>query len=197
MVKTLKRLVTSVIFAGMLSTSVFAKYPDRGYRGFLEQNIEIGWDEHLRYVPSPGEGWMDYFESYTSTFVLWGLSTSHGYQFNPHFFLGAGVTFQIATGDVMQRLELPLFIHARTDWTFGKYPVFGDLRIGGTLSAREMKGGEDKFQITPSVGYRLDWGRRTCGNISLGVSLHGCDDTGWATHITWHPLPLIRFGIEF
>lgn len=194
----MKRLVTAIVFASIVCTSVFAKYPDRGYRGYLEQNIEIGWENRYKYVPLPGNGWSDYYyEDYTATFALWGLSTSHGYQFNPHFFLGAGITFQIATGDVMNRLELPLFIHARTDWQFGKHPVYGDLRIGGTFSSREIKGGEDKFQITPSVGYRWDWGRRTCGNVALGVALHGCDDRGWMTHITWHPLPLIRFGIEF
>lgn len=193
----MKRAFTVILFAVAVYSSLSAKYPEKGYRGFVEQNIEIGWATGYRYVPSPGDGWMDYYEDYTSTFALWGLSTSHGYQFNPHFFLGAGIMFQIGSGDVMRRLELPLFIHARTDLQFGKWPIYGDLRLGGTFMARNLKGGEDKLQITPSIGYRWDWGRRTCGNISLGVSLHGCDDRGVMTHFTWHPLPLIRFGIEF
>lgn len=193
----MKRLGIIFLFIVAFCSHISAKYPERGYRGFVEQNIEIGWQTGYSYVPSPGDGWSGYYENYTSTFALWGLSTSHGYQFNPHFFLGAGIMFQIGSGDVMRRLELPLFVHARTDWQFGKYPVFGDLRVGGTFMGRNMRGGEDKLQITPSIGYRWNWGRRTCGNVSLGLSLHGCDDRGWMTHFTWHPLPLVRFGIEF
>lgn len=193
----MKRTLTTAIFILALALGALAAYPARGYRGFVEQNIEIGWEKGVRYGPSPGEGWSSYYDDYTSVFALFGLSTSHGYQFNPHFFLGAGMTFQIGAGEVMRRLELPLFLHARTDWQLGKYPVYGDLRVGGTLSPRQMKGGEDKLQITPSVGYRWNWGRRTCGNIAIGVGLHGCDDSGMSTHFTWHPLPLIRFGIEF
>lgn len=179
----MKRTVTIILLVISVCSSLFAAYPDRGYRGFVEQNIEVGWETR-------------YYDG-SSTFALWGLSTSHGYQFSPHFFLGAGVMFQIGSGNVMRRLELPLFVHAHTDWKFGKHPVFGDLRVGGTFMGRDMKGGEDKLQITPSVGYRWDWGRRTCANISIGVGLHGCDDSGWRTHFTWHPMPLLRFGIEF
>lgn len=192
----MKRILSFVIFI-LIFSAAFAAYPDRGYRGFLEQNIEVGWEKGYRFVPSPCEGCFDYYENHTSTFALWGLSTSHGYQFNPHFFLGAGFTIQIGSGDVQRRIEFPLFVHARTDWQLGKFPVYGDLRVGGTLFPRMMKGGEDKIQITPSVGYRWDWGRRVCGNVALGVALHGCDDRGWAFHLTWYPVPLLRFGIEF
>lgn len=59
--------------------------------------------------------------------AYWGdgimlLSTCHGYQFNPYFFLGAGVGFGSDT--------LPLFVDARADILDNDVSPFLDARIG-------------------------------------------------------------------
>lgn len=120
-------------------------------------------------------------------------------QFNPHFFGGAGIWIQFGAGEVLHRLELPLYIHCRTDWTFGKVPIYLDLRLGGTFFGRTIESGDDKLLISPTVGYRLNWGRRVCANFGIGLSFHGCDDGGsyGTSHFTWHPLPTLRIGIDF
>ncbi len=124
------------------------------------------------------------------------LSTSHGYQFNPHFFCGAG--FSIHTERFNDRdyiINFPLFIEGRTDWTFGKVPLFFDLRLGCNIFGQVDTDYTPLF-IIPAIGYRLDWGRRTCANFSLGVSLHGNKEYD---EFSFHflALPSIRVGIEF
>ena len=53
----------------------------------------------------------------------------------------------------------------RTDQKFGKFTPFGDLRIGCHLT----DGGG--FYLSPSVGYRFNWGRKVGINIAAGISL--------------------------
>lgn len=187
----MKRVLLLFLLIAVCNGAVYASEPARGYRGFVEWNTEFGWRDAVRYGEYP------YWEEYTAYYFIYGISTSHGYQFNPHLFVGGGVWVQVGAGDIMRRLELPLFAHVRTDWTFGKVPLYGEIRIGGTISGREFYNGQDKILIAPAVGYRLDWGRRVCANFAVGVTLHGIDDRGWSTHFTFKPLPSVKIGIEF
>lgn len=171
-----------IILLIMVSTAVaFSRQPERGYRGFLEFNMDFY--KHFDYYP------------YGHIDPIYAISTSHGYQFNPHFFLGAGLMFQNCH-EMQGIINFPLFIQGRTDWTFGKVPLFLDLRLGGTIFG-SLNDEDDRLLIVPTVGYRLNWGRRTCANFAIGISLHGCDDSSMMTHITFHPLPSIRIGLEF
>lgn len=180
----MKKQIVTILLALICCLTIDAKEPTKGYRGFVDWNMDYGSFDAYKY---------------RSHYMLYGISTSHGYQFNPHFFLGAGIWIQGGAGDVLHRLGWPLFIQGRTDWTFGKVPLYLDLRLGGTIFGRTIENGDDKLLIAPTVGYRLDWGKRVCANFGIGLSIHGCDDGGshGGTHYTWHPLPSLRIGIEF
>lgn len=182
-----------IILLSIFSFVAEAKEPTKGYRGFVELNMNLGSYDAYKNTTNT------FMEEYNAHYMLYGISTSHGYQFNPHLFVGAGVWIQAGAGNVLHRLALPVFIHGRTDWTFGKVPLYFDLRLGGTFYGRTIDRGDDKLIISPTVGYRLDWGKRVCANFGIGISIHGCDDGGsqGETHYTWRPLPSLRIGIEF
>ena len=182
-----------LLFLTLVSVfSIQAKDLEKGYRGFVDLNMEFGSYKAYRYIDNTN---LTNLEEYRASYMLYGVSTSHGYQFNPHFFLGAGVWLQAAAGDIRRhRIELPVFLQGRTDWTFGKVPLYFDLRVGISRGARELKAVEDKLLISPSIGYRLDWGRKVSANFGIGLSLHGGKQSN---NFTFVPLTSIRLGIEF
>lgn len=168
----------------ILTNSIKAKTPQNGYRGFLEWNTEVGWENN----------W-----GVSETYWLYGLSTSHGYQFNPHLFIGAGVWLQSSSEHVPWKISLPIFAQARTDWEFGKVPLFIDLKAGGVLNGRNSLDvpGNEKIFISPSFGYHLDWGRKVGANFSIGVSIFGYMNTNSHSGPYWKALPSVSFGIDF
>lgn len=189
----MRKQIFIILMVSIFSFIIEAKEPSKGYRGFVEVNADFGSYEAYRNTNNT------FMEEYNAHYMLYGISTSHGYQFNPHFFVGAGVWIQAGAGNVLHRLAWPVFIQGRTDWTFGKVPLYFDLRLGGTIYGQTIDSGDDKLLISPTVGYRLDWGKRVSANFGIGISIHGCDDGGihGGTHYTLYPLPTFRFGIEF
>lgn len=186
----MKKLILLLFTALICVNIMHAKNPEKGYRGFVDWNMEPGWHVAYRETDNPA-----HLEKYTASYLLYGVSTSHGYQFNPHFFLGAGVWFQLGAGELHRRaLEVPVFLHGRTDWTFGKIPLYFDLRLGVSRGTRYIKAVQDKVFIIPAVGYHLDWGKAVSANFAVGIALHGGDLT---EHLTFTALPAIRLGIEF
>lgn len=170
----LKYILT--LFAVMWSAvvGVEAREPERGYRGFADLNFAL--------MLNGGYGDPD---------IYYGISTSHGYQFNPHLFVGAGLEWEHVheAGYLWEVGQMPVFIHARTDWTLkNRYPVYGDLRVGGVIF------GEYRLYIAPTVGYRFNWGKKLGLNLGAGVTLRGY---GWSDTKTIHPLPTFRLGLDF
>lgn len=155
--------------------SLHASDPQRGYRGFVDINTDFSFKN---------EG---YGESNTE--VYYSLSTTHGFQFSPHFFLGAGVAWErISDRAGLRNSEIPLFVQGRTDWTFGRVPLYGDLRIGGVMF------GDYRFYLSPTVGYRLALGQRINLNVGIGMTFRGL---GWSDEKTLHPQLALRVGIDF
>ncbi len=142
--------ITMILAAVTLMAS--ARQPERGYRGFAEWNNSITSYEFYYWTGEKSE-----------TCYFSGISTSHGFQFNPNFFLGAGLSIEHSRK--YNGYILPVFIQARTDQKFGKYTPFGDLRAGFSLT----DGGGP--YLSPSVGYRFNWGRKCGVNISAGLTL--------------------------
>lgn len=177
----MKRIISSVILFLISVFAVGANDLRRGYRGFTEWNTDVAF----------------YNEGYSSCEWHYGLSTTHGFQFNPHLFIGAGIWMECSESRSDDRgLSFPVFLQVRTDRTFGKFPLYADLRLGCTIFGRKMYNNEDsKLYISPTLGYRLDWGRKVCLNFGIGLTLRGCDSG--MNHITWHPQPSIRIGMEF
>lgn len=163
------------LIALISALTMAAREPQRGYRGFVDANVD------LTFV---GGG---YGESCVETY--YGISTSHGFQFNPHFFLGGGLMFErVHTRNSGHKMENPIYVHARTDWTFGRVPLYGDVRIGGVLF------GDYRFYMSPTVGYRFNWGRKANLNVGAGMTFRGY---GWSDEKTLHPQLAVRLGIDF
>ena len=129
-----------------------ARQPSRGYRGFIE------WSNDLR---------TERFSGYSSREAMYytGVTTSHGYQINPMFFAGAGVGLERC--GKYSGWVAPLFAEGRADFRFGRFTPFADLRLG--LNLAEGMG----VYFSPSIGYRINWGRKVGINIGLGMSLAG------------------------
>ena len=164
-----------VLTAFILSLSVTAAEPQKGYRGFVDANVDLSFDRG-------GYG-------NNTTTVFYGISTSHGYQFNSHFFLGAGLMYERNHPYPHNWFgSFPIFLQARTDWKLGRLPLYGDLRVGGVIL------GEYRFFVSPTVGYRLNLGRKSNLNFGIGMNLRGCS---WTDEKTFHPQLAVRVGIDF
>lgn len=153
----MKRIYILPVLA-LLSLPMNAEQPEKGYRGFIE------WSNDLRRPYGYQLSGTGQFDLQRSTQVHSGLSTSHGYQFNNQFFLGAGVSAELYRSNRTNNWFVPIFIQARTDQKWGIFTPFGDLRIGGYYSDSEHKG----FYLSPSIGYRFNWGRKVGLNVGIG-----------------------------
>ncbi len=140
-----------LVLMTVISISASARQPQRGYRGFVD------WASSVHSTKPVGEFNLD-----TETGFFTGFSTSHGYQFNERWFLGAGYSWE-KCGKLSHRLN-PIFLEGRADLKFGKFSPFADLRIGYDLM-------EHDFYMSPTIGYRINWGSRIGVNIGVGASM--------------------------
>ena len=147
----------------------FSRPPERGYRGFIE------WSN--RYAKHSGY-WNDHYFNFTNYYT--GISTSHGYQFNPWLFVGAGIDYEIDHEDIpdlyFYDYTLSFFVQGRTDLKFGPFTPFADVRIGYNANANE----NGNLYFSPSIGYRFNWGRKIGLNVGVGYTL---DRSRYEEHI--------------
>ncbi|MDE7346374.1 MAG: hypothetical protein K2N48_06510 [Muribaculaceae bacterium] len=157
----------------------------RGYRGFVEWDNAIGKTDY----------WNDEILDYDKD-TLWflGLSTSHGFQFNPHLYIGIGCMLSCAnpTGDI----TIPVFADIRYDAKFGKFTPFVDFR-GGFYSDGTSYGG---LYITPTIGYSFQHAKKINFNLGLGVTLRDVKvfySPEYESERKMNTLFTIRFSIDF
>lgn len=155
----MKRTIILILATITLCQVAEARQPGRGYRGFLE------WSSSLR---SENFGYLDMngnlLINRENTFYT-GFSTSHGYQINSLFFIGAGLGMERCGS--LDNWVAPIFIEGRIDLKFGKFTPFGDLRLGANIA--EGAG----IYISPTIGYRFNWGRKMGVNLGAGLTLAG------------------------
>lgn len=180
------------IFIALCSMTAMGKTLERGYRGFLEWNFEVG--SHF----------IEANHNHTAS-ILGGFSTSHGYQFNKHLYIGGGFWLP---GNIQHDYwwyfistysAIPVFIHGRTDWTFGKVPLFLDMRIGFVpIGGYKMGYGHGQPFFTPHLGFRWAVNSRVSWNLSFGASIHklkyfdpAVDDKSRLV------MPSMKIGIDF
>jgi len=137
----------------LFATNAFALQPQRGYRGFLE------WSNHV--------GDREYFGLEKKSTFFTGGSTSHGFQFNENLFVGGGLSIEKQTDDYSNNWIIPIFAEVRTDQKFGIFTPFADLRLG--FSATDGGG----LFVSPSIGYRFNWGRKMGINVGIGLTVKG------------------------
>lgn len=121
----------------------------RGYRGFIDWTGSI----------AP----MEYTLENRKTAFFTGASTSHGFQFNRNFYLGAG--FGIENSSKFHHWTAPLFAEAHTDQYWGKLTMFGSMRIGINC----FDGGG--FYLSPTIGYRQHIFKKLNANFGIGLTL--------------------------
>ena len=155
MKRTIFLLLAIIAFAHVSE----ARQPKRGYRGFLE------WSSSVR-SENFGDFYLDgEFGFRRQTTFYTGLTTSHGYQIDPMFFIGAGLGMERCGS--LGNWVAPVFVEGRADFEFGKFTPFADIRFGANLA-------EDfGVYFSPSIGYRFNWGRKMGVNIGAGLTLAG------------------------
>lgn len=136
-----------------------ARQPKRGYRGFFEWSNSVRSD-NFGVFDINGNLRMERQGSFYT-----GFTTSHGYQINPMFFIGAGLGMERC--GKLDNWVAPIFIQGRLDLKFGKFTPFGDLRLGANVA--EGVG----IYISPTIGYRFNWGRKMGINLGAGLTLAG------------------------
>lgn len=156
----MKRSIIFTLAIILICPIMEARQPKRGYRGFLE------WSSSVR-----SEGFIDVLDTDDNLKTLrencfyTGFTTSHGYQINPLFFVGAGLGME-RCGKIGNWIA-PVFVQGRVDLKFGKFTPFGDLRLGANLA--EGAG----VYFSPTIGYRFNWGHKMGVNLGAGLSLAG------------------------
>lgn len=141
----------------LLPTISQAQSIQKGYRGM----VDAGYCHYLSQInPSTIE-----------------VTTSHGFQFNPYIYLGAGIGFDF-TGEAKweevdgrpynkraAKVDIPLFFNARANFTKTQISPFVDARIGayinneGNIYANFAIGGRyalnEKIGLSLSIGYEI------------------------------------------
>ncbi|MDO4319450.1 MAG: hypothetical protein Q4C34_02630 [Bacteroidales bacterium] len=194
----MKRSITLALAIIMICLNVSARQPQRGYRGFVEWSSSVRSD-NFGYWTSGNN-----IAVYRETTFYTGFSTSHGYQINSMFYIGAGLGMERC--GKFDNWIVPLFIDGRIDLKFNRLTPFGDIRIGANMA----QGGGLYF--SPAIGYRFNWGRKTGLNIGAGLTLAGyktehyegtwVDSDSYeiqyvATRHHVHPYFTFRLGIDF
>ncbi len=146
------KTILIALMLALIASVANAHQPEKGYRGFIDWNNDL-------------TTYTEFYHGNRVTYYYSGASTSHGYQFNPSIFLGAGISAERCSRN--SNYIVPLFLQIRTDQKFGRLTPFGDLKIGYSLT----DGGG--IYLSPTLGYRFNWGRRLGINLGLGVTVKG------------------------
>lgn len=91
------------------------------------------------------------------------LTTTHGYQFNQHLFLGVGANFLLTQS--WKNISIPVFASARTDWSFNKLTPYAEFRAGAYL------GHINGLYLSPIIGYRFNLSKIFSLNVGVGGPL--------------------------
>lgn len=152
MKRAVRKIMVTVLACVGFAMAGHAVEPARGYRGFVDLENTIG-----------NSVWFSTVDGCDHRSCHWmaGIATSHGYQFNNHIFLGAGLAVVTSGNEGI----IPVFANFRYDYSHGKFRVFGDARVGYNFC--------DGYYLSPTVGYRLNWGRKVNINFGAGVTVCG------------------------
>lgn len=155
-----RTFITAAIVLTALSGA--ARQPERGYRGFVD------WTNRIHRS--------SYYGGHRTNYDF-GISTSHGYQFNPWLFAGVGIDVGLKdTGwwsdPSIHHYDLDnnfisIFAEGRADLKLGKFTPFADVRLGWNACENGT------IYFSPSIGYRFNWGRKVGINVGIGYTLDG------------------------
>lgn len=150
MKKILLVLISVLSFASIKAEDNFFS---KGYRGFADLGYTIGVGDYK--------------------FGRFEISTTHGYQVNPYFFVGGGVGFHfmqkctygssdIPLDERKAKVSIPLFADFRGTFTKKKFAPFLDLKLGYFLT------NSDGFYGNISAGGRMMIVGKQAVSLSIG-----------------------------
>lgn len=125
----------------------------RGYRGYADLGYTIGVGDY--------------------EFGRFEISTTHGYQICPYFFVGAGVGFhfmskyetkgmgEFALDTRDRKVSIPLYVDFRGTFMKTKFAPFVDVKLGHFVT------NNDGFYANASAGVRM----RTSGKQAISLSV--------------------------
>lgn len=148
----MKRRIITILTAAFVVFGASSRQPQRGYRGFIDCSNSYRTESSFTGFPR------------ISTYYA-GISTTHGFQFNPTLFVGGGIDFERCWK--YDYNVLAVYAEARADMKFVKFSPFGDVRFG--FDGADGGG----IYFSPSIGYRFNWGRKTGVNLGVGLTLQG------------------------
>lgn len=125
----------------------------RGYRAYFDAGMMFG-------------------ESYG-----WNFTTSHGYQFNPYFYVGVGASLDI---DWFECVALPVFVNARVNFIRTRVTPFLDIKGGYSITS------ETGGYFSPSVGVSVALAPKFCINASVGYNMQMYNDEGYGYYNSWN-----------
>lgn len=153
----MKRILFASFAISLTAMCGFCRQPERGYRGFAD------WTNRIYHHND---------QYWSKTYYAPGISTSHGYQFNPWLFAGVGLDYSLkdigySDNHYYQLTShfLSIFADVRTDLQFSKFTPFGDVRIGVNATSHGT------FYFSPTIGYRFNWERKIGINVGVGYTL--------------------------
>lgn len=120
------------------------------YRGYVDAGYAIGVGDY--------------------EFNRFEINTSHGYQFNPYLFLGAGTGFHFMSSYKTKidardcQVDIPVFANIRCNFSKNKVAPFFDLK-GGTYI--NNNGG---MYGNASIGFRVAINEKQAVNLSVGYA---------------------------
>lgn len=146
-----------LVFASVFSLSSKAQNSyGGGYRGLIDVGYTVGVGDY--------------------DFNRYELNTSHGYQFNPFFFLGVGTglhymsEYETAGSSIgldyrKSKTDIPVFANIKCSMSKSKYAPFIDLKGGKYLT---NNGG---LYANISAGLRIATNEKNALNLSIGYTL--------------------------
>jgi long-subunit fatty acid transport protein len=136
---------------------------DRGYRGF----IDITYNKEVTFYE-------EYSGDNKKDLNKIEMTYSNGYQFNKHFYLGAGIGFSFPTD--RDNTFIPVFIDTRFYLDGSKFTPYFSLRGGYEMcksgnylfSASKTYSYKDNPFINPSFGVRYRFHKKLAVNANIG-----------------------------
>ncbi|MDD6209220.1 MAG: hypothetical protein PUB21_01275 [Bacteroidales bacterium] len=95
--------------------------------------------------------------------VMFLIQTTHGYQFNPYFFIGAGVG--ISNIFVEKILFVPVFADFRVNFTKKPISPFFDFKVGYSVSK------EKRIYVSPCLGISFAFNESSALNLGVGYNM--------------------------
>ena len=163
----MKNLFMTLVVVVLFATTAFSQEV-KNYRGFTDLSYTLGVGEN------------------SEDFDRYALSTTHGYQLDDLFFIGAGVSF-----DYVRDLAAALI------------PIYADVRMDVPLRSRNIKpffdakigyaaGEVDGFYFAPTIGVRVPVNFVKAMNFGFGYKLQKIQDASTNTNAI-----SFKVGIEF